>query len=117
MAKRKRHFSKQMKINLTEQAHQKVTLLAQEAGLTKSEFFREMINQKTENAQIPQKKEVEVIYKLDKEFFRQYCGIATNINQVSKRLNSANIFEAQLLFKVEQKIDQLTEWAKKCAKK
>ncbi len=113
MAKRKRHFSKQMKINLTEQAHQKVTLLAQEAELTKSEFFREMINQKTENAQIPEKKEVEVIYKIDKDFFRQYCGIATNINQISKRLNTTDIFEAQLLLRVEQKIDQLLECAKK----
>ncbi|NOR55527.1 MAG: plasmid mobilization relaxosome protein MobC [Sulfurovum sp.] len=113
MAKRKRYFSKQLKINLTEEVDERVTLLAQEAGLTKSEFFRELINEKTENAQLPEKKEIEVIYKIDKDFFRQYVGIATNINQITKRLNTKDIFEARLMQRVEQKIDQLLECAKK----
>lgn len=112
MARKKRYFSKQLKINLTEEAHEKVTLLAQEAGLTKSEFFRKMINEKTENAQVPEKKEIQVVHKIDKDFFRQYVGVSTNINQIAKRLNTDNIFEAKMLQRVEQKIDNLLECAK-----
>lgn len=112
MAKRKRYFNKQFKVNLTEESYTRVSLLAEEKGLTKSEFVRELLNEKTENAQLPEKKEIQVVYKIDKEFLLQYAGVARNINQIARRLNAENIFEAQLLLRVEEKIDTLIMYAK-----
>lgn len=113
MASKKRYYNKQAKVNLTEKGFEKLTLLAEKEDLTKGEFLRKLFDEQTENAQLPQKKEVEIIHKIDKEFFRQYCGIANNINQIARRLNSDHVLELGLLQVVESKIDLLLECAKK----
>jgi len=103
---KKRLFCKQIKINLTKEAHSRIKLLASDANLTVSEFVRILLDEKTVDAPLPQEDKPKIIYrKVDPQLLYEINKIGININQIAKRLNGENILELEYLVDIQNKID------------
>lgn len=105
---RKRLFSKQIKINLTEEAHNRINILAKNANLTVSEFVRTLLNEKTINAPLPHNNKPKVIYrKINPKLLYEINKIGVNLNQIAKKLHTENILELSILLDIQKKINSL----------
>jgi hypothetical protein len=95
---KKRLFSKQIKVNLTEEAHHRINAL----------FVRRLLDKKTIGAPLPYKDKPKIIYrKVDPELLYEINKIGINLNQIAKRLNEENILELGRLVDIQNKINLL----------
>ena len=93
---------KQIKIYLPISDYENLKKISKSQNLTMSEFMRNSVNSKMENAPVPKvKKEVLVA---DPKLLFFLSNISSNLNQIAKKLNSKGEFDRKMLLDIHQKV-------------
>ena len=93
---------KQIKIYLPISDYENLKKISKSQNLTMSEFMRNSVNSKMENAPVPKtKKEVLVA---DPKLLFFLSNISNNLNQIAKKLNSKGEFDRKALLDIHQKV-------------
>lgn len=105
---------KQVKINLIEEQHAELSILAADKNLTLAQFIREQLPLKKElkNVRAAYKKHEQVTYiKADPFLLYNLAKIGTNLNQISKKLNKKEdvlyVHVLKILLEIKQKIEEI----------
>jgi len=93
---------KQIKVYFPPKDFERLKTEAKNQNLTMSEFIRNSVNSKLENAPAPKIKKVYKVTNPNLLFF--ISNIANNINQIAKKLNSKNEFDRKALLEIYQKV-------------
>jgi len=93
---------KQIKVYFPIEDFEKLKESSKSQNITMSEFLRNAVNSKIENAPVPKIKKVYKVTNPDLLFF--ISNISNNINQIAKKLNSKNEFDRKMLLEIYQKV-------------
>jgi len=93
---------KQIKVYFPIDDFENLKLQAKNQNLTMSEFLRNAVNSKIENAPVPKSKKVYKVTNPDLLFF--ISNIANNINQIAKKMNSKRELDRKMLLDIYEKV-------------
>jgi len=93
---------KQIKVYFPIEDFERLKESSKSQNITMSEFLRNAVNTKIENAPVPKSKKVYKVTNPDLLFF--ISNIANNINQVAKKINSKNEFDRKAIFDIYEKV-------------
>ena len=99
---------KQIKVNFTPEAYERINKIADEKGITKAKLIRNFLGEKIADDREPKQKRVhktsdpQLLYHLNK--------IGTNLNQIAKHLNEGNTLEIQALVELSSIEQSLKEF-------
>ena len=100
---------KQIKVNVTDDAHAKLVQIAKKHNITLAELFRISIHTSIENAPSPRKEKSKIIYKrADPNLLYEVNKIGVNLNQIARRLNGGeDDLKLQVLYRIYEKVMSL----------
>ncbi len=93
---------KQIKVYFPVEDFENLKQISKSQNITMSEFLRNAVNSKMENAPAPKSKKVYKVTNPDLLFF--ISNIANNINQIAKKLNAKSEFDRKALLEIYIKV-------------
>jgi len=93
---------KQIKVYFPVEDFESLKLQAKNQNITMSEFLRNAVNSKIENAPTPKSKKVYKVTHPELLFF--ISNIANNLNQIAKKLNSKGELDRKMLLDIYKKV-------------
>ncbi len=100
---------KQIKVNVTEDVHEKLVQISQKHNITLAELFRLSVHTSIENAPSRRKEKSKIIYKQsDANLLYEVNKIGVNINQIARHLNSGkDDLKLQTLYRIYEEVMSL----------
>jgi len=100
---------KQIKVNVTEDVHEKLVQIAQKHNITLAELFRLSVHTNIENAPSRRKEKSKIIYKqTDPNLLYEVNKIGVNLNQIARHLNSGeDDLKLQTLYRIYEEVMSL----------
>ncbi len=87
---------KQVKVNLDFSVHEKLSIMADELGISLAELFRKSVGTSIENSR--EKKNEKRVHKVaDPQLIYEVNKIGNNLNQISKHLNQGQKIDFEIL--------------------